>query len=65
MSESVGMEIINRRTEDILKAVSTHQLTVVDLQRLSKRFHNFAELIDNNVASLQKAMDRALDGKGG
>ncbi len=65
MAESVGMQIVNQRTEDILRAISVHKLTVVDLKRLAKRFHTFAELVDNNVSSLQKAMDRALEGKGG
>lgn len=62
MAESVGMQIVNQRTKDILRVMATHELTIMDLKRVALRFHTFAALIDNNVLSLQKTLAKGGDG---
>ena len=45
MAESVGMQIINQRCEDIIRAMGTHELTLVDMARVQARFLEMSNLV--------------------
>ena len=54
MAESVGMQIINQRCEDILRAMSIHELSLVDLARVKLRFEQIAILCYENIEKVQE-----------
>ncbi len=54
MSESIGMELINQRTEDIIRAVSAHEFTVTDLRRIQKRFKDMSTLLGEVIENINK-----------
>lgn len=61
MSESIGMEIVNQRTEDIICAISEHEFTVVDLRRIQRRFKDMSTLVGEVIENINKE----LGGKSG
>ncbi len=61
MAESIGMILINQRSEDIIRAFATHEFTVVDLRRVQKRFKDMATITGEIIDGINKE----LGGKSG
>ncbi len=54
MAESIGMQIVNKRTEDIIQVMAERDFTLVDLRRIQIRFASMAELAEEVIAGVQK-----------
>ncbi len=57
MAESLGMELVNKRTEEIIKVMSIHDFTLIDLRRIQKRLATMAGLVDDVIAQVPKDLE--------
>lgn len=62
MAESVGMQIINQRCEDIIRAMGLHELTLVDMARIQARFLNMSNLVVKMSVKIKLDLERGGDG---
>ncbi len=61
MAESIGMQIVNQRCEDIIRTMGTHELSVVDLARIELRFKKMATLCRNSLSKIEEDLQKELD----